>query len=186
MLRETAPPGATAEVLDELARHMRLAPDFAADQTADLTDVFQASVAHLEATLGLCLAPRSFSWRAALDEAGSARAPIGPVRALTEAVEVTEGADTAVGEFTLDQSETRTVIRSASQRGRHFFFTFDAGFGETWSDTPANLRRATLMLAAHYYDQRHAAGGDTREAVYGVASLIQPWRPVHVTLGAGA
>lgn len=186
MLIENEPPGATAEVLDELAKHMRLAPDFAAEQAAELADVFVAAVAHLEATLGLCLAPRGFSWRAAFDHDGVARTPVGPVRAVTAAVAAADGEAIPVENFTLDQSETRTVIRSRGRRHGSVDLSFEAGFGDGWRDTPGDLRRAVKMLAAHYYDQRHTAGGDPRETLYGVASLIQPWRPVRLTAGAGA
>ncbi|MEL7466088.1 MAG: head-tail connector protein [Pseudomonadota bacterium] len=186
MLRETAPPSASAEVLAELARHMRLAPDFASEQSAELADVFAGAVAHIEATLGLCIAPRGFTWRACFNDDGRTQPPMSPIRALTSATDPVDGGAAPLEDFALDTAETRTVIEAPKWRGRQVDLAFDAGFGADWSETPSDLRQAVKMLAAHYYDQRHTAGGDARETLYGVASLIQRWRPMRLTLGAGA
>lgn len=186
MLKETTPPIASAEVLAELARHLRLAPDFAADQEADLRDVFEASVAHLEATLGLCLSPRGFAARVQFDRDGRAAAPMAPVVSLVEARRPDRDEVIAPDVFSLNHSGHRTVIEAPSLKDVEVDVSFEAGFGDDWSATPADLRRAVKMLAAHQYDQRHAVGGDSRSAVYGVASLIQPWREMRLTLGARA
>ena len=37
---------------------------------------------------------------------------------------------------------------------------FTAGFGTGWSDVPADLRQAVLLLAAQYYELRHDGGAE--------------------------
>ena len=130
--------------------------------------------------------PRGFSWRATFDASGRAQAPIGPVSAITAANDPADGGVIAVEDFELDDGEVRTVICAPLFRNQIVDLSFDAGFGASWAETPADLRRAAKMLAAHHYDQRHTAGGDARETLYGVAALIQPWRPLRLTIGAGA
>lgn len=188
MLKEVAPPVASAEILDELARHMRVSSDMAIAQQSEMTDAWIAGVAHLEAALGLCLFPRSFVWRTRFETTGGTRAAIAPVRALTSVSEVDdEGNLTSadLASFVLRQTETRTIILSPELKGCEVEIVFDAGFGPDWADAPADLRRAALMLASHFFDERHAAGGDRRETVHAVAALVQPWRPVRVGLGRG-
>lgn len=187
MLTESAPPVADAAILDELAGHMRLSAGFAADQSAEVGDAFIAAVSHLEATLGLCLVPRRFVWRGRLGADGQARAPMSPVKALVGVDRIlSDGAASPldVTRFSLDRRATRTMICGSGLHSSELEFEFDAGFGEDWSATPGALRRAALMLAAHFFDQRHAAGDRSREAPFAVASLIAPWRSMRLTIGA--
>lgn len=41
---------------------------------------------------------------------------------------------------------------------------------------PAPLSMAVYMLAAHYYENREATGGDVREVPYGVADIVSDFR----------
>lgn len=189
MLTETAPPVVDAALLDEIGRHLRLGDAFAIEEADALSGSFRAALAHLEATLGLCLVPRSFVWRGRLGVDGAARGPIGPVVALTSVDRVSVDGGLVpldVGQFWIDRTETRTRICSRFLVGEELEVRFDAGFGVDWSATPADLRQAALMLTAHYYDVRHAAGEKMRGTPLGVASLIQPWRAARVTLGGAA
>lgn len=188
MLKEIAPPVASAEILDELAHHMRVSPDMAVAQQTEMTDAWVAGVAHLEAALGLCLFPRRFVWRTRLEASGGTRAAMAPVRALTSVSAVDAKGNLSAADlngFVLRQGQTRTMIISPDLKGCEVEIVFDAGFGASWSDTPADLKRAALMLAAHFFDERHAAGGDRRETIYAVAALIQPWRPARLSVGRG-
>lgn len=189
MLTESAPPVVDAALLDEIGRHLRLGDAFAAEEADALRRAFRAALSHLEATLGLCLVPRSFVWRGRLGVDGAARGPIGPVVSLTSVDRVrTDGGLTPldISRFWIDRTETRTRICSRFLVGDELEVRFDAGFGTDWSATPADLRQAALMLAAHYYDVRHAAGERLHGTPLGVASLIQPWRTTRVTLGGAA
>lgn len=192
MLTETAPPTITEAMRGEISRHMRLSTGFAADQDEDLAAAFRAAVAHLEASLGLCLAPRGFRWRTTpdtdldADPDGALAAPIAPVRSLISASRIgRDGAATPLdlSLFTLDQGATRTRICARSSVRGAFEFEFEAGFGADWEATPADLRRAALMLAAHYFDNRHETAATAEATPYGVAALTQPWRPLRIGLG---
>ena len=57
---------------------------------------------------------------------------------------------------------------------------FTAGYGDGAGGVPEALRQAVTLLAAHYHEQRHAAGGRLREIPHGVAGLISPFRQVRL------
>ena len=61
---------------------------------------------------------------------------------------------------------------------------FSAGFGPAWSDLPADLAQAVLLLAAHYHENRHAAGGRAEAMPFGILALLERWRTLR-TLGGG-
>lgn len=189
MLTETAPPTITQAMREELSRHMRLASGFASDQDQEVEAAFRAALAHLETSLGLCLAPRAFVARVRLDDGGSVVAPIGPVKALTSVSRISWDGTRAVVDpalFSFDVSASRTrVCGLLSFRGL-LEISFEAGFGDDWSATPADLRRAAQMLAAHYFDQRQETTGKSARTPYGVSVLTQPWRPVRIGMGGGA
>ncbi|MEX2520484.1 MAG: hypothetical protein WD969_14275 [Paracoccaceae bacterium] len=183
MLAETEKPEITAAMLEELSRHMRLSSGFAADQSADVEAALAASVAHLESVLSLCLIPRRFLWSAVLDAAGGAEAPVAPVRALISVTRAT-GAETGeaidASAFKIESLANSSRFSGRAPRGIALDFVFDAGFGADWQTTPADLRRAALILAAENFDQRRATTTREMETRFGVAALIQPWRPLRL------
>lgn len=186
MLTEIEPPPITAAMLDELARHLRLSTGFADDQVADVEAAFLAAVTHLESSLGLCFIPRAFTWRGQLDAEKAATAPIAPVRSLTSVSRVFDNGATEPVErsfFRLDQGATRTRFLSTALISDRLDFVFEAGFGADWDATPADLRRAALIIAAENFDRRHATTERRAyPAAHGVAAMIQPWR--RLRLGA--
>ncbi len=62
---------------------------------------------------------------------------------------------------------------------------FGAGFGPSWSDVPADLKQAMLMLAAHYYEYRHETGLQSGCMPFGVTSLLERYRPMRLGFGEG-
>ena len=61
---------------------------------------------------------------------------------------------------------------------------FDAGYTATWAELPADLSRAVLLLAAHYYEHR-AEGAESGGSIpYGVAALLDRYRNVRLFGGA--
>ena len=59
-----------------------------------------------------------------------------------------------------------------------------AGFGDAWSQVPADLAQAVILLAARYYDDRSQDG--LRHALpFGVSALIERWRAVRTLAGRG-
>ena len=187
MLNETGPLVIGQAVLDELARHLKLADPAPVEALVNAEAALRASIAHIEAELGLALVPRRFLWRTTLRPAQWVHLPMGPVREIAAAQ--TTGAagtpvDFPVDLITLDQSGVHGSVAAAGSVSGPLEITFDAGFGTAWSDTPADLRHAVFMLAAHYFDTRHDVGAAGVETPHGVRALIAPWRPVRLTLGA--
>lgn len=189
MLTELSAPVVDQAIRDEIARHLKLSSGFGGGQDAEAEDAFRAALAHLERVLGLCLFPRPFLWRGRLDGEGRAVVGAGPVRAITLVNRVLGGgAREAVepGFFRAEQGVDASLVTSAVRICDELEITFDAGFGEDWSATPADLRRAVLMTAAHLYDNRHAAGDRMAETPYAVSALIQPWRRIRLSVGGAA
>jgi hypothetical protein len=63
---------------------------------------------------------------------------------------------------------------------------FMAGFGPDWSDLPADLAQAALMLAAHFYENRNASGRDPAAMPFGVAALLERYRTIRLFVGGRA
>lgn len=185
MLNETAPPVIGQPVLDELARHLKLPEPHDDSAMQEAEAALRASIAYLEAQLGLALIQRSFVWRRAFRSGRTERTPMAPVVEIT-AIErfPDEDASSALdpGDVTLDHTELRAKMSLRRSVSGAVEITFIAGFGETWDQTPTDLRQAAFMLAAHYFDARHATGDTGGETLLGVAALIAPWRPLRLSL----
>lgn len=187
MLTETAAPAFTAAIQEETARHLRLSDEFVADQGAEVETAWRAALGHIERRLGLCLSPRAFVYRASIQERCIVHPPTAPIRALTSAgVVLSDGTVDAfdVAELTVEVGPLRAGVRLPFLVDV-IEIAFEAGFGDSWDDTPAELRQAVQMLAAHMFDQRHALGGETQVSPHGVEALIRPWAPVRLTARAG-
>ena len=186
MLTETAAPLVGQSLIDELADHLKLSTGFGSDAEDELEGSLRAAIAHLEARLGLALIQRNFIWRGGVGADGAATAPIAPVSVITSIDRVfadgsTEAIDVAT--WTLDQRPLRTRLCADKYYRDQLDIAFTAGFGVDWSDTPADLRRAALMLAAHFFENRHATASGIEILPLGVKDLIAPWRRVRVGFG---
>ena len=62
---------------------------------------------------------------------------------------------------------------------------FSAGIAADWAGLPVDLRHAVLMLATHYYEYRDDTSLSDGCMPFGVTSLIQRYRPLRLTMGAG-
>ena len=62
---------------------------------------------------------------------------------------------------------------------------FDAGFGASWIDLPADLGQSVFLLAAHYYEHRSALATGENPMPFGVSLLIDRYRTVRL-FGEGA
>ena len=192
MLTELEPVPAAALPLAALRDHLRLGTGFADDAVQDvvLEAALRAALAAVEARTGRALIARPMAWRVTLwSDPAALVLPVGPVAALTAfEVEDARGAVAdALGRVVLSHPaggrpvvEGRSGDLPAIPAGGAARIAFVAGFGP-WETLPADLRHAATMLAASYYEDRHAA----REVAFPpvVASLIAPWRMVR--LGAG-
>ncbi len=80
----------------------------------------------------------------------------------------------------------RLVFRQAPIPGRcvnGIEIDFDAGFGESGTDVPNMLRRAVILLAAHWYEFRADFRASDQPVSYpaGYAAMIAPWRRVRLS-----
>ncbi len=183
--------------LDALKSHLRMGSGFADDAIQDevLESYLRASIAAVEARTGKMLLVRRLLWTLE-DWAQSYAQPV-PVAPVVDIVDVT----------VKDRNGVATVADNTSyllQRDTHrpklvavgaalptipelgsAEVTFDAGFATVWDEIPADLRHATFLLAAHYYENRSETSGVAGLMPFGVMALLEPHRNVRV-FGGGA
>lgn len=189
LIEVTPPPGASFPVA-QFAEHLRLGTGFADDGSEDaaLEGYLRAAVATVEGRTGKILLERVFSWELtrwfAEDRQGL---PVGPVASIGSVVLVTAaGEEVAVdaGAYTLRRDLFRpeiaaTRLPSIPTAGT-VRITFTAGFGPAWSDVPADLAQAVMMLAAQNYESRADHLGMGATMPFGVLALIERYKTVRV------
>ena len=189
-LTETTSPPSAALPVAELADHLRLGRGFADDgtQNALLEALLRASMAAIEARIGRALLERGFEWELSRwisdDRQGL---PVGPVSAITSVVMVAaDGGETVVdaADYRLHRDLYRPELRAARlpavPHDGYVRIRFTAGFGAAWSDVPADLQQAVLMLSANYYEHRDEAGGTGLSMPFSVLSLIEKYKTVRI------
>lgn len=196
MLVEQTSVPAEALPLGALRDHLRLGSGFADDALQDgvLEDCLRAAMAAVEARTGKALLARVWRWTVtAWRDLGRLVLPVAPVGAVTGfAIRDMNGVETPVAaeRWRLEPDLHRPTLVSTGlvlptiPVGGAAQITFAGGFGPEWTDVPADLRQAVLLLAAHYYEHRHeaaVAGGLPQ----GVAALIERYRTVRLFGGAG-
>ena len=194
LIEQTTVPAAALPV-SQFKEHLRLGTGFADDGAEDalLEALLRAAMAAVEARTGKVLIEREFSWTLShWRDASGQILPVAPVSAIAEMVLVNRAGDETVveaGAYQLrpDQQRPRicpvssllpTIPTAGSVRVR-----FLAGFGPDWSDLPADLAQAVMMLGAHYYEYRHETGLSGRCMPFGVTSLLERYRTVRVFAG---
>lgn len=195
LVEETTVPGSALPVT-HFKDHLRLGSGFTDDAIQDtmLESYLRAAIAAIEARTGKILIEREFSWTLSLWRNCRAQAlPVAPVSAIIEIV-------------TIGQDHIETVSNSDSWRlvpdmqrprveatggalppmviGGSARIGFLAGYGPDWSDLPADLQQAVLILAAHFYEYRHEADLGGGGLPYSVTALIERYRTVRL-LGGG-
>ncbi|MBE2277693.1 MAG: hypothetical protein IAE87_15525 [Rhodobacteraceae bacterium] len=183
--------------LQALKDHLRLGSGFALapDQDALLESHLRAAMAAIEGRIAKALIERRFrlvleDWRGGAAEA----LPVAPVSAV-ESVTLVDAAGgetvVAVALYRLVADLHRPKLAGAGLAlpqvpadGR-VEIEFDAGFGPDWSNVPADLRQAVLLLAAEFYEHRHNDGASGPAIPATVAGLIERWRQVRVLGGRG-
>lgn len=198
MLIEETAPAADLLPVAELSDHLRLSSGFdlvddAAERTA-LAGFLRAAIATIEARTGKVLLTRRFrmqldDWRDRLGQT----LPLAPVLSV-DRIEIDDGNGTITSlpheSWRLVQDLQRPVILPAGvmlpnvPRRGSVTVTFTAGFGQRWSDVPADLAQAVLMLAARYYEDR-SSDGSRLSVPFGVSALIERWRQVRTLGGRG-
>lgn len=183
-LFRTVGPSAEPVTLVEVKTHLRL------DHTADdslLAGLIRAAREEVERSAGLALLAQS--WRLALDRwprSGRATLAVHPVRAVLSVT-----AYGTEGEASLLSAADYQVDLLSRPARVHFHrmqaplramngveIDFRAGFGEAGTDVPDQLKRAILLLVAHWYEFRAGFGPSDQQVSYpaGYERLIAGYR----------
>lgn len=193
MLTELEPPVLGTAAVRAFADHLRLGSGFADDGSQDgLLEVYlRTAMAAVESRIGKALVERRFSWTVTRwrDPDGQAL-PVAPVRHV-EAVRLVTHLGTEVSadpsDWVLVPDGQRPVVKGTWGRGLPAIpemgraeIVFRAGYGALWSEVPADLRQAVLLLAASYYENRSADEGRDGALPFGVQALLAPYRPVRL------
>ena len=196
LIEETTVPDAVLPVEDFKA-HLRLGTSFGQDTTQDdvLTGFLRAAMSAIEARTGKVMIRRSFSWSVTSWQAREAQVlPVAPVAQVTRVALVAQDGNESVvsaSSYWLEQDSQRPRLRAS---GGHFLsvprngsavIEFEAGFGANWSELPADMKQAMLMLAAHYYEYRHETSLGDGCMPFGVTSLIERYKPMRMGFGSG-
>ncbi|WP_371169693.1 head-tail connector protein [Aliiroseovarius sp. 2305UL8-7] len=200
LVEQTTVPG-TALPVAQFKDHLRLGTGFADDGVQDqvLETYLRAAMAAIEARTGKILLSRAFTWTlTAWRDLAAQALPVAPVSQITS-LTITDrlGGTELIADsrylLEVDLHRPRLVSTGiclpAIPVGGQVVIGFDAGFGAGWSDMPADIAQAVMMLAAHYYENRSDAGGGSMgrsQLPSDVAQLIQTYRTVRLFGGGGA
>lgn len=186
----TVPPSALS--VTQFKDHLRLGSGFSDDGLQDglLESFLRAAMAAIEARTGKILIEREFNWTlTAWRDTGQQALPVAPVSAISEVVTISRlGEETvaSAASYRLEPDMQRPCLVATGGMlpvvplAGSVRVGFLAGFGPDWSDLPADLAQAVMMLAAHYHEYRHetAFGGGCMP--FGVSALIERYRTVRL------
>ena len=192
LLKEAAPAAPNPMPLAEFAAHLRLGHGFVDDGSEDaLLDLYlRHAMAVVEARTGQALVARPYLLQVAgWNRHGQLVMPVGPIAAIDRIRFVRAGGivDLAPGDWRLEPGRARQRLTGAGggplrpvPHGALAELEFTAGHAQAWSDVPGDLRQAVLMLAAHYYENRHGELGEEAALPPAVGAILAPHRPVRV------
>lgn len=197
MLIEVTAVAGVALPVQAMKDHLRLGSGFSDDGMQDnlIEAHLRAAMSVIEGRIGKVILARQFKlvledWRKP-DEQPLPVAPINNVASVTLVDVNGVGTTIATSRYRLVQDRHRPKLAAVGlllpdvpQDGQ-VEIVFDAGFGAAWSEIPADLAQAVLLLAAEYYENRHDAGLPANGLPSAVQVLIERWRTVRV-LGGGA
>ncbi|QDL93755.1 hypothetical protein FDP22_15595 [Paroceanicella profunda] len=193
MLTELEPPVLGTKAVRDLAEHLRLGSGFADDGAQDsLLELYlRTAMAAIEARIGKALIRRSFSWSVTRwRQTGRQVLPVAPVRQVTavriiSANGAEEEAESSLwvllpdGQSPALQGSWGRALPGIPDQGRAEI-EFDAGYAVSWEELPPDLRQASLLLSASYYENRSADEGRDGAMPFGVLALLDPYRPVRL------
>ncbi|MGG7565668.1 head-tail connector protein [Rhodovulum sp. DZ06] len=178
----------------DLAAHLRLNTGLApldAEEVAALDGFARAAGAAVEAYTGRALIRRRFKWT--VERWRDACREVLPIAPVVQVNAVTMVAADG-GWESVDPSRWRlvqdTFAPALAGAGSGWLPSIPtagvaevevlAGHADDGAGLPHDLRQAVTLLAAHYHEQRHAAGGRMDEIPHGVAALLMRWRKVRL------
>jgi uncharacterized phiE125 gp8 family phage protein len=193
MLIEIDPPVTGLAAVREFGDHLRLGTGFADDGSQDaILDLYlRTAIAAVEGRIGKATVTRRYSWTVTRwREPQRQVLPVAPVSQV-DSVTLIDAAGVATvpdpSEWVVVPDGHRPYLLGTWNRdlpeipemGRAEI-VFRAGYGPAWSDVPADLRQAVLLLAASYYENRSADEGREGAMPFGVLALLDPYRPVRL------
>lgn len=196
LTEETTVPSAALPV-SQFKEHLRLGSGFADDGAQDdlLESFLRSALAAIEARTGKALIERTFGWTVTRWRDGAAQGlPIAPISAIVDVAVIDRlGNETSVdaGTYQLRADMQRPVLAAVGgclpsiDATGSAHIRMMAGFGPAWSDLPADLSQAVMLLASHYYEYRHEVQYDGGCMPFGVSALIERYRTLRL-LGGGA
>ncbi len=196
LIEETSIADAALPV-DEFKAHLRLGTGFGDESLQDvvLKGFLRAAIAAIEARTGKVLISRDFTWSLSFWRDRAAQGlPVAPVEAVTAVTLAdVQGNETVLdaGSYRLEADSQCPRVRPVSGQlpmvptGGEIRVGFSAGMAADWGGLPGDLGQAVLLLAAHYYEYRDETALSDGCMPFGVSSLIQRYRRVRITLGAG-
>lgn len=187
----TSAPATTPVSLAEAKEHLSI--ESTESEWDDLlTRLIEAATAHFDGysgTLGQCLITQT--WRQDFDGvAKTLRLPL--LAASVSSVKYTDGdgAENTVtaSDYQLLHDDIGSYVRfdddystpSDLAEVKAVAVTYTAGFGDAASDVPQAIRHAILLLVAHWFRNREAAGDAGAPIPMGVDALVAPYRRVGV------
>lgn len=195
ILVELAEVPPSALPLARLKEHLRLGTGFGDDtiQDALLQGFLRAAVAAVEARTGKALIERPFemtvrAWHRA-DRHPIPIAPVGSVSAVALLDATGQPRSLPLSTLRLEIDAMRPCLGAvggllpAIPSGGAARITFEAGYGPSWSQVPADLSHAVLMLASHYHEHRSDTGLSEGCMPFGVTALIERYRPLRISGG---
>lgn len=196
LIDETMVPDA-ALPLNQFKAHLRLGTGFGEEnlQDAVLSGFLRAAIAAIEGRTGRILIARAFTWKARdwRDRTGQTL-PVAPVTFVSEvAVSDAAGGETLLDPsvYMLDADDHIPSLCPVSgllplvPAGGAVRIALNAGMAAGWGGLPADLGQAVLLLAAHYYEFRSDTSLGDGCMPFGVTSLIQRYRRMRLSVGAG-
>ncbi|MEM9197008.1 MAG: head-tail connector protein [Pseudomonadota bacterium] len=193
MLVELETPVISLTAIRELGDHLRLGSGFADDGSQDaLLELYlRTAMAAIERRLGKALLERRFSWTLTRWREPSRQVlPVAPISTVETLRLITHvGVETIVDPMDwalIPDAHAPALIGTWSRdlpviaEMARAEIEFRAGYGTEWSDVPPDLRQATLMLAANFYENRSADEGREGAMPFGVQALLDPFRPVRL------
>lgn len=183
-LFRTVPPGAEPLTLADCKAQLRISHD---GEDALLAGLIRAAREEVEMQIGVAMIDQD--WRLALDawpQGGIvplARHPVKQVLSVTLYGADGEAAPMDPSAYRLDglSRPARLWVETRPTPGaalNGIEIDFRAGFGEAGTDVPDLLKRAMLLLVAHWYEFRAALGPDDRPVSIpdGFRRLTDGWR----------
>ena len=176
--------------VDGFKAHLRLGSGFSTDDTQEpvLKAFLRAAISAIEARIGKALLVRGFE---------------APVTAWQQTRTLKLAISPIVGDVSVWSADSEIVSAANVDHGAHHSFVtldgdvigaggdeltvrFQAGLAGVWSELPADLNQAVMLLATHYYEHREQTGLSNGCMPFGVTALIQRYREMRISLGATA